>query len=114
MSRASTDETKRLEKEIGNRIDAAVKADPRNCADIARLIGIKLDSLNKIRAGKSTTQYAKLVRMAELLHLSPNQLLGFNNGEREVLTGALEGVFEGLGYPQDDAQEFVSNRSKSD
>jgi transcriptional regulator with XRE-family HTH domain len=94
-----TDETARLEKEIGGHIDAAVKADPRTGADIASLIGITLDALNRIRQGKSTVQYAKLVRMAEILHLSPNQLLGFD-GEREVIKGALEGVFEGLGYPQ--------------
>jgi transcriptional regulator with XRE-family HTH domain len=104
----ATDETERLEKEIGGLIDAAIKADPQAPADIAALIGIDLDSLNKIRAGKSNKQYAKLARMAEILRRSPNHLLGFDNGEREVISGALEGAFEGLGHPQPEARELVA------
>ena len=33
--------------------------------------------------------------------------MGFDNGEREVLSGALEGAFEGLGYDLLQTQELV-------
>jgi hypothetical protein len=67
-----TSDTERLEKEIGDRIDAAVKADPRHCADIADLLGMSVGALDKIRQGKSTTQFAKLAQLAATLHRSPN------------------------------------------
>lgn len=102
-----TDDTEILEKEIGARIDAAVKADSRGSEVIASLIGITDGALDKIRQGKSTTQYAKLAQLAATLRRSPNQLLGFDNNEREILRGALEGVFEGLGHDQMKAQARV-------
>jgi hypothetical protein len=46
--------------------------------------------------------------MAGILHRSPNQLLGFDGVEREVLTGALEGAFEGLGHPYPLAQKLAA------
>jgi transcriptional regulator with XRE-family HTH domain len=63
----ATYDTERLEKEIGDRIDAAVKADSRSDADIAELLGISNGALDKIRQGKSTTQYAKLAQLAGIL-----------------------------------------------
>jgi transcriptional regulator with XRE-family HTH domain len=100
------DQTRRLEREIGARIDAAVKADPRAIGKIAGL-GISGAALDKIRQGKSTTQFAKLAQLAGALGQSPNALLGFESGEREVLIGALEGTLEGLGQDRIQAQELV-------
>jgi transcriptional regulator with XRE-family HTH domain len=79
------DETKRLEKEIGDRIDAAVKADPRGREGIADLLGISAGALQKIQEGKSTTQYAKFAQLAAILRKSPNELLGLDDTAREVL-----------------------------
>jgi transcriptional regulator with XRE-family HTH domain len=96
-----TNDTERLEKEIGGRIDAAVKGDPRTREEIANLLGISAGALQKIQEGKSTTQYAKFAQLAAALRRSPNELLGFDSsGDREVLRGAIVGACEGLGYPQ--------------
>jgi len=97
----------RLEKEIGERIDAAVRADPRPQAEIATALGLSASALQKIQEGKSTTQYAKLAQMAEVLCRTPNELLGFAAVDREVLRGAIEGACEGLGYPQLAAQALA-------
>jgi DNA-binding Xre family transcriptional regulator len=101
-----SDETRRLEREIGARIDAAVKADPRVLVKIGQ-IGISEAALDKIRQGKSTTQFAKLAQLAAALNRTPNELLGFNTGERDILTGALQGAFEGLGEDQMRAQALA-------
>ena len=102
------DETKRLEKAIGDRIDAAVKADPRTREQIANTLGMSAGALQKIQEGKSTTQFAKLAQLASVLHRSPNELLGFDDASnREVLRGAIEGAFEGVGYPNSAAQELA-------
>lgn len=97
----------RLEKEIGDRIDAAVRADPRSQVDIAAALGISAGALQKIQEGKSTTQFAKLAQLAAVLCRTPNELLGFAV-DREVLRGAIEGACEGLGYPQLAAQGLAS------
>jgi transcriptional regulator with XRE-family HTH domain len=102
------DETKRLEKAIGDRVDAAVKADPRGREGIAAALGISAGALQKIQQGKSTTQYAKFAQLAAVLHRSPNELLGLDDaGNREVLRGAIEGACERIGYPQMTAQALA-------
>jgi transcriptional regulator with XRE-family HTH domain len=102
-----TSDTERLEQEIGDRIDAAVKDDPRPAADIADLLCMSAGALDKIRQGKSTTQFAKLAQLAEVLRRSPNELLGFEDFGRDVLRGALEGAFEGVGHDQMMAQALA-------
>ena len=44
----TTEDISRLEKEIGARIDAAVKADPRSRDTIAAALGITAGALQKI------------------------------------------------------------------
>jgi transcriptional regulator with XRE-family HTH domain len=101
-------ETERLEKEIGDRIDAAVKADPRQREEIAAALGMTPGALQKIQDGKSTTQFAKLAHLATVLRRSPNELLGLDDtGDRAVLRGAIEGACEGAGYPQKVAQALA-------
>lgn len=98
----------RLEKEIGERIDAAVKADPRERDEIAAELGITESALQKIQEGKSTTQFAKLAQLADILCRTPNELLGFAAVDREILRGAIEGACEGFGHPQIEAQVLAS------
>jgi transcriptional regulator with XRE-family HTH domain len=104
----SADDIERLEREIGERIDAAVRADPRSQVAIAAALGLTAGALQKIQDGKSTTQFAKLAQLAAVLHKSPNELLGLDGRQREALTGALQGAFEGLGYDPPGAQELAA------
>jgi transcriptional regulator with XRE-family HTH domain len=104
----TTEDISRLEKEIGARIDAAVKADPRSRDTIAAALGITAGALQKIQEGKSTTQYAKFAQMATILHRTPNELLGFPaTADRDLLRGAIEGACEGFGYPRLAAQALA-------
>lgn len=94
--------------EIGGRIDAFIKADQRSQAEIAAELGVKEDTLKKIRAGKSNLQYAKLAQLAVVLRTTPNRILGFEGGaDRELLKGALEGTYAALGHPVAEAEEFA-------
>jgi transcriptional regulator with XRE-family HTH domain len=102
-----TDNIELLEKAIGDRIDAVVKADPRSPMEIAAELGISAGALQKIQEGKSTTQFAKFAQLAAVLHRSPNELLGADDTSREVLRGAIEGAYEGLGYPHLEAQALA-------
>jgi transcriptional regulator with XRE-family HTH domain len=87
-SATMADDISRLEREIGARIDAAVKADPRSREAIAAALGITAGALQKIQEGKSTIQYAKFALLAEVLHRTPNELLGFGaSSDRETLRG---------------------------
>ena len=109
MRRIMADDEPTIQKQIGARIDAAVRADPRHFDVIASLIGIKPPALNKMRAGESNKMYAKLALLAKTLNRSPNYLLGFEDTEREALIGALEGAFEGLGHPLEQAQALAAH-----
>ena len=90
-SATMADDISRLEKEIGDRIDAAVKADPRSREAIAAALGITAGALQKIQEGKSTTQYAKFAQMAqqtEVPHALPPMARERPPGiERRILCG---------------------------
>lgn len=102
------DDLRRKAADIGARIDALVKADPRGQAGVAAELEVEIEALKKVQAGKSNRQYAKLARVAAVLRTTPNHLLGFDGGtERELLRGAIEGAYTGLGFPAAEAREFA-------
>ena len=104
---ATIHDIERLEKEIGERIAAAIKADPRSPEEIAAELDLTPGALKRIQDGKSTTQWAKLAQLAAVLRRTPNELLGVEDTARDALIGALEGVFEALSQDPVRVQELV-------
>ncbi len=107
LGMATIHDIEHLERQIGERIDAAVKADPRSPGEIADDLGLTSGALKRIQDGKSTTQFAKLAQLSAVLRRTPNELLGVEDTARDALIGALEGVFEALSHDPIRVQELV-------
>jgi hypothetical protein len=103
----ATDETERLEREIGARIDAAVKAaDPRTPADIASLIGINLDSLNKDSARKEQHPLCQARANGGNPPPEPKPSARIRQWRAGIDQRSPGGAFEGLGHPSSEAQKL--------
>jgi len=66
-----------IDAAIGARIRERRKALGMSQADLARRLDVSYQQVAKYEAGRNTLGAARLMRVAEILACSPNQLLGF-------------------------------------
>jgi transcriptional regulator with XRE-family HTH domain len=98
----------RKAEEIGQRIRALMNRKNMDHKALGEALGITGNAVTKILGGSSTTQYAKLSNLADVLGVDPNEILGFAPGSsRELLLGALEGTMLGLQFPPVEAEEIA-------
>lgn len=92
-------------RQIGATIQRIREARGLDRAPVAAACGgMGADALRHIETGRSGSEgFIKLARLAEVLHSTPNELLGYESAERmqedEAIRGLLEGVALAFGLP---------------
>jgi transcriptional regulator with XRE-family HTH domain len=105
---AEAEELIKKAKEIGERIRILMEKRGMDHKTLARAVGITPNAITKIVTGINTIQYAKLARLASVLGVEPNEILGYAPGAaRELLRGVLEGAFQALGHSVLEANEIA-------
>ena len=93
---------------IGKRIAQLRDAAGRENKDLADAMGVTINGIKKLISGDGAVGFAKLKKLAAALGVTPNEILGYpDHGAPDELWDGLEGTFEALGLPSDEAAELV-------
>ena len=94
---------------IGERLTRAVKERGLSAIEIGERLGLTRDAVHTMMRGSSVANWSKLARFAELLHTTPNDILGMGptGGNRRFLVDILAQAFQGLGLKPALARELV-------
>jgi transcriptional regulator with XRE-family HTH domain len=95
-------------KDIGRRIATFRDNLSMSNSELAEAIGIGLDAVNKIVSGESCKKYADLGKIARLLKVTPNDILGFKGGSIATeVRAAIEASYAGFGLDADVAAKLA-------
>ena len=104
-SMANTREFRETAKRIGRAIERIRKQRGKSQAEVgAAYYGSGVDAIRKIEAGTSGSDgFVKLLKLAEILQSTPNDLLEVRDSSEEAIRGLLEGIALAFDRPLEQA-----------
>lgn len=92
-------------RDIGARVSGFRKRAKITAPQLASLLGVQKDAINRIQSGRNLSQWLKLADLATILNVTPNDLLGFNSiADREIVRAALEASYQALGLNEEEVR----------
>jgi transcriptional regulator with XRE-family HTH domain len=85
------------ERDLGKRISTLVEKSGVSYREIATILGQSYDTVKKLGQGKSVKQWVKLAKLADLLGVTPNEMLGYQTPQMDRLGAVLAASYAALG-----------------
>jgi transcriptional regulator with XRE-family HTH domain len=92
--------------QFGSRLQAIMRAKKIPLSKVAEELEVGVSTIRKICSGSNVSQYLQLEKLASVVGVSPNELLGYGapDGECAYIRAAVQGVIEQLGHDRETAR----------